>query len=183
MDPARSYLRQVTRADHERVDAMFAPLDLTSSEDCALFLAAHRDALNLVAAHVQTSEVDLATLITEISRDLAQFSPRDRAAPSVPDFEGHPIGVDYVLSGSHFGAKVLVRKMLASTHADVREATHYLQHAHLGDVWPRVQTRLGTLDDAGLAQAAAGARWTFAVFEAVGQAALARHGHVVASRA
>jgi heme oxygenase len=171
----RARLRDATQADHRRVDALFAPLDLADRGDYGVFLVAHAQAMGVISRQVPHAEtgVDVEALYALLSRDINLLGASVRAlAEPRSAFSGHPLGVGYVLAGSHFGARMLSRHVAASNDRRVRAACAYLTAPGLRAEWPAVLERLAQLGDEDWGDVLCAARWCFAVFEAAGQAHL-----------
>ncbi|MEJ6393889.1 biliverdin-producing heme oxygenase [Gymnodinialimonas sp. 2305UL16-5] len=174
MTPERSALRAATRDAHDRVDALFSTLDLTTREGLSAFLVAHRHAFDAIrASWTRLDIMDLADPLALIDADLETLGWDRKHHPKmqVPN-AGHPLGTAYVIAGAHLGRKVLHRRWIQTGDACVRQAGRYLSSRQFDEVWPRTLSALSGLDGATLADVKIAAMRTFEIFEMAAQDAL-----------
>jgi len=152
------YLRLNTRAWHDRVDAAFEKLDLTTEPGYRAFLEAHAQVVpdcerHLVRAGCDarfpgwTGKVRTPALRSDLdAMGVAKPMPRAFAQADVQLSTADPalVGMMYVLEGSRLGGLVLARRVRKSGNARCQSATQYL--AHDGGVsWRSFLDRLETL--------------------------------------
>jgi heme oxygenase len=119
---ARSYLREITRDAHDRVDSRFSAFDLSAEADYAEFLAAQ--AMAFLPIEEALDRAGAAGLLPDwperrrseaLKSDLAALGrpiPDAATSPGYPD-EAAIWGGMYVLEGSRLGGNVL-RKTVAA---------------------------------------------------------------------
>ena len=170
---ARVALRAATRADHERVDALYSRFDLTRAADYRRFLAAQ------AAAHIPVEEAldhaGASTVLPDwerrrraelLRRDLDETGAEPSVAMLAPNFFGLPalLGGLYVIEGSRLGGALLKRGLPAGTSARFLDAP-----AEPG-AWRRliatIDTSIGAPDE--IAAATSAAQAVFRLFEAAG---------------
>lgn len=164
----RLRLRAATQADHDRVEAAFDRLDLTSPDGLARFLTAQAEAMGTVHAALGPDGLwphRIETLRSLLTADLADLGrppvPPARAATVLP----HPVGAIYVLAGSRLGAAVLVVRQRKARDLGVQAARRYLSSTLPPGAWRQVCADLDAIDDPEEAQRIVeAARWTFRVF-------------------
>jgi heme oxygenase len=176
---ARAALRSGTAAAHERVDALFSTLDLSTEADYRLFLSAQATAF--LPAEEALDQAGVAALVPDwperrrahlLRADLAGlFAPLPSPEP-VPALTGTPevLGTLYVLEGSRLGGAMLRR----SVAPDLPQSFLSASKPRAG--WRRL---LETLDQslnnaAAIDAAVAAARRIFHCFEAGGRRVLER---------
>jgi heme oxygenase len=122
----RAALRAGTRADHERVDALYSRFDLTRAADYRLFLAAQaaahipvEDALDSAGASAVLPDWERRKRAQLLRSDLAEIGAEPGAAMPAPNFSGLPalLGGLYVIEGSRLGGALLKRGLPAGTPA------------------------------------------------------------------
>jgi len=135
----RVRLKIATAAAHERVDLLAARFDLSDRNRYAQFLAAHAAAI--VPLEQMLAEYGVANLLPDwalrsrsaaLLRDLDLLHAELRVIP-VPIFasEAQMLGSLYVLEGSRFGARFILRQVDPNA---ISGATHYLNHG-APDFW------------------------------------------------
>lgn len=113
----RLRLRQDTRAAHERLDVIAGALNLARRADYVRFLSAHasaydvlrhadRDTSALMYQRMRAAQADLAVL----GADAQETQPNLSVDPCI-----EPIGLSYVILGSHLGARQIVKQVTASS--------------------------------------------------------------------
>jgi len=169
-----SYMRDALKAEtqqiHETVDDAFSTLDLTKRADFAVFLTAHHlaySALKQSCPWPSFISGELDGLQDQITADLGNLEcPRASAVfrPELAIFD--PLGVGYVIGGSHFGKRVLRKRWSRTTDGRVRAADQYLNTDLLDRVWAKTITALDEpcLDDPRKEIVAASATATFELF-------------------
>lgn len=178
-DGARAALRAATRAEHERLDALFAGFDLADPASYRAFLTAHAMALPSVEAALDAG--GFANALPDwperrrggaLAADLAALGvppPSPLTAPPLATPAAR-WGAAYVLEGSRLGGAFLARQVAAG-----------LPLTYLGTPQPPGRWRqfLSGLDTAVIepqdrSVAYDSARATFALFEAAGRRLLER---------
>ena len=169
----RAFLREETRADHERVDAAYGAHDLRDASAYASFLRAHHAALCglPVLTPFGLPRVDQRAAL---EADLAGLRcPLPSPAPQLAlDTEAERLGAYYVLVGSRLGARVLADALFA-TRAPHAAHARYLNDRSAETAWRRLRAVLS--DDplpapAGRTHVLAGARAAFDHFERAARA-------------
>ncbi|USI73834.1 biliverdin-producing heme oxygenase [Sphingomonas morindae] len=177
---AHAALRAATRADHDRVDALFGALTLASAADYRAFLLAQ--ALALPAVERALDEADFAGALADwpgrrrgdaLAADLAALHTQAPDPLPPPALAGRAAqwGAAYVLEGSRLGGQLLARQLGAG------QPNAYLGKVHAPGKW---RDFLSALDQAietppAVAEAVAGARAVFALFERAGRRAMEMH--------
>jgi heme oxygenase len=142
----RAILKQKTDPTHRRLDDAYGQIDLASFAGYALFLRAHTLSYGILAAK-DFADPALSTSVRAVhallSRDLDVLrvendAQTDSMAEIHFDTPLHPLGVHYVLAGSHFGKRVLLKRWSRSDDARVLAAGAYLDTNILSDDWPSV---------------------------------------------
>lgn len=174
MEAARSFLREATQGAHERVDMSLSELDLTERLDYSALLMAHTWSLSCISdVWASTGIINVARLQQNLQSDLRCLERSDVGATlNFPPFAGHALGIGYVLSGSHFGSKLLLRNWSRSKDTRVLEAGRYLQSREYEHAWPKIMNAISALPQTDWDHVAKGANWTFSVFEIAGKAAV-----------
>jgi heme oxygenase len=148
----RYLLRSATAKDHADVDSRFGSLIGRGAAGYLEFLLLSATAVGpieeaLREAHVERILPDWEdrSRAASLRADLAEMgvvTPMVARPPSLGG-EAHQFGVVYVLEGSRLGARVLVRRLLASPDLHTPYATRYLRH---GEGLPLWQTFVGRLE-------------------------------------
>jgi heme oxygenase len=170
----RDRLRNASAASHAAVDARFAPLLDGGEARYSEFLVASAAGVipletSLEAAGVATYLPDWAarSRASALRADLRDFGRAPAEGERVPALRGEAMvyGALYVLEGSRLGARVLVRRALASPSARVRAATRYLAHGEPG-LWNRFLVHLEASQAVrrAIEEAIAGAEIAFGAF-------------------
>jgi len=141
----RHLLRSATATDHAEVDSRFAMM-------IGRGLPGYTEFLQLSAAAIVPLEAALSE--ANVERILPDWKNRSRGASlradladlglSVPPAARPPslggdanqFGVLYVLEGSRLGAKVLIRRLLASPGLQTLRPLRYLRHGEGLPLWP-----------------------------------------------
>lgn len=182
MRPAHLALREGTREDHERLDALFGGFDLTDADSYARFLAAHAEALLPIEAGLAGELVtadwaarkrghllleDLSAVRAELveGRPNASGTGFDKLTPNggepgIPEIAG----LLYVIEGSRLGGKFLARQVAPGL------PTRYLAADQPKGAW---QALLDAIDaalphEASRLRAVDAAKRAFAAFETAG---------------
>lgn len=171
---ARAALRAGTRAEHDRVDRLFAALDLSAPRDYRLFLTAQATAFLPVETALERAGA--AAVVPDwperrrsrlLREDLAALDLPIPAPETLPELDGVPaiLGAIYVVEGSRMGGAMLRRALAPS-----------MPQSFLGDRQPPGAWRklLETLDHslyetASLHVALSAARAVFGCFETGGR--------------
>ena len=174
----RAFLREATRADHERVDAAYGAYDLACPNGYASFLRAHHAALSGLPplAPLGLPRVDQRALLEADLRGLGRALP-----PPAPRLllscEAERLGAYYVLVGSRLGARVLADQ-LAATRAPHAAHARYLTSRDAEAAWRALRGVLSGPDPfadtgaepPGRTRILRGARAAFAHFESAARA-------------
>jgi len=165
----RFALRDFTRGDHERLDALVGHFGDGRTyarylEGMAAFRAPVERAL---------SEIDLpdsfgtwrpGLIADELAQDLGDLgrhaAPDDGEFRLPADREGL-LGVLYVLEGSALGARVLVRRAAALGFTAQHGARHLAAQTSRPQAWPQFVALLDGIGPEGMERAAEAARMTF----------------------
>jgi len=174
-------LREGTRDEHERLDALLATFDLADRDQYAAFLSAHAAALlplesALDAAGAERLVPDWAERRrgAAIRADLAELGAGMPDSVAVPALGGDAamLGAIYVVEGSRLGGRFLARAVGDGLPKS------YLGAPQAAGNWPKLLARIDALlysaDD--LSHAVDAARAVFASFEAAGRHWLPRVG-------
>ena len=135
----RQRLRIETRFDHDLVDAAMTDLQLDRREGLIAWLQMHRAELHRLEPVMAQLGANAPPVISHlIDADLMALGvnlpvlPIDRSAMHL-----HPLGLTYVIAGSHFGAKVLRERWRLSHDVSVKAAHHMLNSELMALYWPR----------------------------------------------
>jgi heme oxygenase len=171
---ARAALRVATRADHERVDALYSRFDLTRVADYRLFLAAQaaahlpiEAALDDAGAGAVLPDWERRRRAELLRRDLAEIGAEPLVAMPAPNFSGLPalLGGLYVIEGSRLGGALLKRALQPGTPARFLGAP-----AEPGSWRQLIATIDGSIDAPDeIAAATSAAQAVFRLFEAAGR--------------
>lgn len=178
----RMILRRATAEAHARLDAGWDIHDLAQRPAYTAFLSSMAAALVPLEARLEADAVAARLPDWPVRRrsaallaDLAGLSVRPaHAAPTGPDGSGpgEIAGILYVLEGSRLGGQLILRRVLASPDAVVRDNVRFLRHGEGMRLWPSFAAWLAA--DAGaradIDGAIAGAHRAFAAFEAASRA-------------
>ncbi len=141
----RRRLRMETRPSHDRVDALFSSLDLTTRAGLARFLSAQRRGFGVLRAAMTTyglvGRSDLDETLARLDHDLATLS-----APAPGFLAGIdqvlPDAADHMILGSRLGTEVLRRRWSVAREKEVLSAGAYLSAPTDHTVWRRHTTCL-----------------------------------------
>jgi len=168
-DNLRVRLKSDTVAAHNRVDAVMAGFDLTTASGLSRFLQIHHTALQQTMPKLRQCGYDFEPLPALIEADLAALghSSEDAAPLSEQQLAGEALGYAYVVAGSHMGSKILNKRRLRSSDANVLRAGRYLVRENADLTWRLLTEQLQKLDANGEAQdlIVAGALACFRCFE------------------
>ena len=173
---AASELRAGTRSEHDRVDALFGRLDLSSATDYGLFLRAMAAAYLPVEKALEEASIGLLVRDWRVrkrgdllGRDLAELGLTEIQLLAAPCFGDVPaiLGGIYVLEGSRLGGAFLKRSLPVAAPARFLGAP-----AEPGS-WKRLlETIDANLTEAGdILRACEAARSVFRTFEIAGRRA------------
>ncbi len=136
----RDRLKKDTDDVHRRLDDAVSELDLSQPEQYRLFLATNADAYGAVLSALPRKSAlatQIAGLRSLMLTDLhALTGEHHRSAHKSPAQTAHPLGVQYVLAGSHFGKRVLTKRWSKSADPRVLAAGSFLHNDVLGALWP-----------------------------------------------
>lgn len=115
---ARAFLRDGTRAEHDRVDALFARLDLSARDDYVRFLVAQWRALQPVEQVLEREGIGALVpgwdaRAAALQADLHALDAQPHEPLPAPSLDGTPalLGAWYVLEGSRLGGRLLARQV------------------------------------------------------------------------
>lgn len=139
----RLCLRSVTAEAHNRLNARFTGLDLTSLAGYRQFLEANAAALlplEMALVHARVGRIfpdweersRQMAILDDLARTGGRFAPLPLPGPL--DFGG-VLGAMYVLENTRLGLRVLLNTVTRSTDADVLHATAYLRHGAGHNFW------------------------------------------------
>lgn len=167
---SRFALRELTRDDHERLDALVG--EFTDKEAYLRYLegmAAFRGAVERRLAEIDYHEtLDgwkpglISAELAQDLRDLGQEAPRTMPAIDLPSDRDGLLGVLYVLEGSSLGARLLVRRAAELGLTADHGARHLAAQTARPEAWQAFVALLDGLAPFGIDKAAAAARMTFA---------------------
>ena len=166
----RFALRDLTRGDHERLDALVGHFgDGRSSarylEGMAAFRFPVERALSAIRYDDSFGAWRPGLISSELVQDLGDFglaSPADGGDFRLPADRDGLLGVLYVLEGSALGARVLVRRAAALGFTAEHGARHLAAQTAHPQAWPQFVALLGAIGPSGMARAVEAARMTFA---------------------
>lgn len=170
----RFALRDATQDMHAVLDARMSALDLSIQSDYAAFLAIQYGARVDLEACVSAKMGDDAppSMLPLLADDLAVLN---RALPGPgPEFaqpaQADPLGIAYVLAGSHLGNRMMLRDLDRRAAAGLPRS--FLADERMAAYWHALRPRLEAIDNT--APAVAGARAAFLHFAAVADTILVR---------
>ncbi|MGV3552441.1 biliverdin-producing heme oxygenase [Rhizobium sp.] len=167
---SRFSLRDLTRDDHERLDALVG--DFTDDDAYARYLTGMTVFRDRVERRL--SEIDYphtfgewrpGLIADELKQDLADLGHDvpDNATPfDLPLDRDGLLGVLYVLEGSSLGARLLVRRAAELGYSADHGARHLAAQTSRPQTWSTFVAMLDGLAPSGLEKAAQAARMTFA---------------------
>jgi heme oxygenase (biliverdin-IX-beta and delta-forming) len=152
----RHLLRSATATDHAEVDARFATLIGRGVAGYGEFLQLSAAAIGPLEEALREANVERmlpdwedrsrgASLRADLA-DLGVSTPPAARPPSLGG-EAHQFGVLYVLEGSRLGAKVLIRRLLASPGLQTLRPLRYLRHGEGLPLWPTFVEQLESSTD------------------------------------
>ncbi|MDF1679859.1 hypothetical protein [Ponticaulis sp.] len=164
----RDALRSELDGHHANTEAAFELFDLTTRAGYTGFLRSHLLSLSTMkSVHAEPNiyGLDFQHLENEILKDLEAINAPPLYAPLKTHIPTDPLGVSYVVSGSHFGSQFLRKKMRSSRDLPEEGCYRYLESSHLKNVWKNILPSLtaGYLRQENLASIKAAAE-TFLLF-------------------
>ncbi|MFC3608777.1 biliverdin-producing heme oxygenase [Stutzerimonas tarimensis] len=180
MESLRDRLRQVSAEWHDQVDQVFSSFPLDTPEGYCRFLEAHARALLPLEEGLEARGIE--RLLPDwhgrrrrfvLAQDIETLGGSVPSAPALelPQGDAWLWGAAYVVEGSRMGSRMLGKRLQDSDRSWAHPALGYLCHRLDTPLWPAFVKRLdgqaGTLDDEAMI---AGARATFALFQAAGKA-------------
>ena len=179
MKASHAALREGTRDEHERLDALFATFALGDRDQYAAFLAAHAAALLPLEAALDAAAAE--RLVPDwaerrrgpaIRADLAELGAVVPTSVAVPALSGDAaiLGAIYVVEGSRLGGRFLARAVAPGLPKS------YLDAPQAAGNWAKLLARIDPLlyDPGDLSVAIDAARAVFASFEAAGRLQLSK---------
>lgn len=166
----RLALEECTARTHAQLDSAMSELSLGKRVSFVTFLRTHHLAYRALLPllpnhHWITDVVDEMTVLLAADLDMLGAVGATRPMIAVVP-QMHPLGVAYVVCGSHFGKRVLRRRWHQSTDPAVLDACSYLDSEALAKGWGVLLEELSNLEDPAhdLAVLAADADRTFSIF-------------------
>jgi len=166
----RDVLKKQTDPTHRRLDDAFSEINLATMAGYALFLRTHYLAYSALRSPASCDAALSKTVVeaqSHLEADLSCLGV-DAANPpprsTVPRL--HAFGIHYVLAGSHFGKRVLLKRWSRSEDSRVLQAGAYLNSDILREDWKPVLGALEcvTPDSTEAAEIIDSAEWTFDLF-------------------
>ena len=145
----RQRLRLETAADHARVDELFSQFDLTGPVGLGEFLSVSYLAYDCLGEVLQPYDgmVPPAPPLEEILADLSGLGRPRLDWPQRPSLSGiHPLGVIYVIAGSHLGGTILHERWRASEDERVKGAGRFLTFLSDRACWSQFLRFLPSVD-------------------------------------
>lgn len=147
----RTLLKQHTGSAHARIDRAISGLCLANRENYLTFLRTHALAYRILRsglAEYGWVSTLIEKVVTTLDADLTTLSADNIGPPMICDRRPlHPLGVGYVVCGSHFGKAVLRRRWERSENQEVRSAGRYLSSDLLARGWQRWIFEIDALTD------------------------------------
>jgi heme oxygenase len=138
----RETLRRETRVDHRRVDDAFGMLDISTYNGLATFLQAHLLALAAIepiVAWLTPTELRPPQMLELLQNDLARLDMKPLPSASFSHLNySNPVGLSYVIAGSHLGSAFL--RMTWNNTSDIRvlAAGNYRNSQKMRAYWPNL---------------------------------------------
>lgn len=166
---SRFALRELTRDDHERLDALVGAFSNTDAYRRYLEgMTAFRGAIERELARVDYpdgfGDWRPGFILSELEqdlRDLGRDTPDAAQTFDLPDDRESLLGVLYVLEGSSLGARLLVRRAAALGFSAEHGARHLAAQTARPESWGAFVALLDGIAPVGLERAGAAARRTF----------------------
>lgn len=166
----RFALRDLTRGDHERLDALVGHFGDSKSylryiEGMAAFrtpVERELSGIDLAARFGTWRPGLIAAELTQDLRDLDRVAPTEEGTFHLPRDRDGLLGVLYVLEGSALGARVLVRRAAALGFTAEHGARHLAAQTSRPQAWPQFVALLEDAGPAAIERAVEAARMTFA---------------------
>jgi len=166
----RFALRDRTRGDHERLDALVGHFGDGNSytrylEGMAAFRAPVERALLRADLAQDIGDWQPAFISAELAQDLRDLGRNAVATDEdflMPSDRDGLLGVLYVLEGSSLGARVLARRAAALGFTAGHGARHLAAQTARPQAWPQFVALLDTIGPMGVERAVEAARTTFA---------------------
>jgi len=141
----RFELKRRTTVAHERLDAAVSRLSLADRGAYTVFLQTHQAAyqslLTVISGRhwmTQILQQGRAELVRDL--DVLGASEPDHRVVTIPSL--HPLAVAYVVTGSHFGKKILSRRWAETTDPKVAAAGTFLTSSRLAAGWKELMAEL-----------------------------------------
>jgi len=145
----RHLLREETSEDHARVDDLFSQLDLTTPDGLADFLSVSHLAYQTLDGRLQPFGTILPPpapmeAICADLHDLGRSPPEWDCCPDLS--EAHPLGLIYVIAGSHLGGTILHQRWQTSQNEIVGHAGRFLGVLSDRACWTQFVQRLPSVN-------------------------------------
>jgi heme oxygenase len=140
----RFALREGTRVSHQRTDDAFSELDLTTREGLGTYLLAQDLALSAIEPLLRDAK-DLPPLPLRrhlVTKDLGALGIERPDVNLAFSKDAHPLGVAYVIGGSHLGGQILEQRWSQSRDPAVLGAHNFVKSAALRQYWSGLQVFL-----------------------------------------
>lgn len=166
---SRFALRELTRDDHEKLDALVG--EFTDRNAYLRYLegmAAFRGGVERSLAGVDYPQTfgdwrpgEISAALAQDLQDLGHDAPRAPISFDLPIDSDGLLGVLYVLEGSSLGARLLVRRAAELGLTAEHGARHLAEQTARPDSWQAFVTLLDGIAPSGIEKAARAARMTF----------------------
>ncbi len=142
----RGRLKSDTAIEHKKIDDLYSKLNLSIFNDYKIFLTAHYIALSSIEGFLKNdfNKTALPPCQTDlIANDLLSLNlkvPQQSIFLKSDDI--NKLGLSYVISGAHFGAKVLLERALAGSDERIHSSVSYLSSDRMRSYWPKLTAQL-----------------------------------------
>lgn len=169
MQPLRTTLKLETNAEHRQLDDLLSELQLETRKGLVQFLQMQEAAMSKIEPLlVQAKFRGPPSHLSLIRSDLQSLGVSKSVNFSVNYKPLHPVGLTYVIAGSHFGNKVLRAQWALSEDLAVLSAKNFLTSDLMRDYWPYFLSYLrdNDFDDAERTHIIESAKSCFQIFGA-----------------
>ncbi|SFS13804.1 hypothetical protein [Yoonia litorea] len=132
----RARLRIDTYSAHESLDHEVSRFNLTMPDGLMGFLNMQSAALQTLSALDVSAKAEavIQDLLERATRDLRKLSSSTQTSPAEIE-PVHPLAIDYAISGSRLGSRILKKRWQATTNAQVRQADAYFSAPSYIEIW------------------------------------------------
>lgn len=132
----RDRIRSDTSMEHKRLDDCVSNLSLRSKSGLSVYLRSHLTAYNVISKQVKNAPDYIGKRARLAIKDLEILgSNSERIDFSFILGPVEPIGLQYVIEGSHLGARILVREWALSLDDRVKAAKFFINDTSLAEPW------------------------------------------------